>query len=216
MPEMDGYEATRAIRRHEELRAKNRTTLASFSGASPHSRTRIPIVALTANAMQGDKEKCLQAGMDDYLAKPIRPESLHAILNKWLTATEPEAPTSFHSSTPPLATPFPFDPNMVAQWQALGGPDLFARMVNQFVQDAIACVETLESACASKNPEKLRDAAHGLKGICRNMGANGLAELASTVERECQNHIPANMPQTISSIRTAITHMASNEKRSGR
>ena len=216
MPEMDGYEATRAIRRHEELRAKNRTTLASLSGASPHARTRIPIVALTANAMQGDKEKCLQAGMDDYLAKPIRPESLHAILKKWLPATETDTPSSSHASTPHVATPTSFDPDMVAQWQTLGGPDLFARMVNQFVRDAIACVNTLESACASNNPEQLRDAAHGLKGICRNMGANGLAELASAIERECQDRIPANIPQTISSIRTAITHMASNENQYGR
>ena len=68
MPELDGYAATRAIR-SEDSKVKNR---------------KIPIVAMTANAMAGDREKCIESGMDDYLPKPIRPKDLSGMLKKWL------------------------------------------------------------------------------------------------------------------------------------
>ena len=73
MPKMDGYEATRSIRREEERKAR--------SGIPPR---RIPIIAMTANAMKGDREKCLDAGMDDYLSKPIDPEDLPHMIRKWI------------------------------------------------------------------------------------------------------------------------------------
>ena len=67
MPEMDGYEATQALRIREEGTGR-----------------RLPIVAMTANAMEGDRERCLAAGMDDYIPKPVRPETLRAVLERWL------------------------------------------------------------------------------------------------------------------------------------
>lgn len=67
MPEMDGFEATEVIRQWEETR-----------------KERIPIIAMTANAMQGDKEKCLAVGMDDYISKPINPKQLQEVIYKWL------------------------------------------------------------------------------------------------------------------------------------
>ncbi|PON11778.1 hypothetical protein C2W62_43050 [Candidatus Entotheonella serta] len=69
MPEMDGYEATSAIRQREA-----------------QARGHIPIVAMTANAMQGDRERCLEAGMDDYISKPVKSKDLLAILQKWVPA----------------------------------------------------------------------------------------------------------------------------------
>jgi CheY-like chemotaxis protein len=75
MPEMDGFTATRAIREREHA-------------ASRH----IPIVAMTANAMQGDRERCLAAGMDDYLSKPVRLEPLRAVLERWIAASVADAP----------------------------------------------------------------------------------------------------------------------------
>ena len=80
MPVMDGYEATAAIREKEQL------------GPLPGGATRIPIVAMTANALKGDREKCLAAGMDDYLSKPFRPEQLIECLDSWLPDTLPLVP----------------------------------------------------------------------------------------------------------------------------
>ena len=84
MPEMDGYQATQAIRRMSDYRQK------------------IPIIALTANAMQGDKERCLDAGMDDYISKPVTPEALRDVLARWVgTASSPSSGAPSASTTRP-------------------------------------------------------------------------------------------------------------------
>ncbi|MGB0910169.1 MAG: ATP-binding protein [Nitrospirales bacterium] len=78
MPEMDGLEATRAIREREALAGKQ------YENGDERVRSHIPIVGMTANAMKGDRDECLDAGMDDYMAKPIRAHQLTEILNKWV------------------------------------------------------------------------------------------------------------------------------------
>ncbi|WHZ23366.1 MAG: hypothetical protein OJF47_002478 [Nitrospira sp.] len=91
MPEMDGFVATRLIRQREQAPAHDEsegpTSLSTIHNSTfriPHSRRRVPIIAMTANAMQGDRERCLAAGMDDYVAKPIRLKDLQAIIETWL------------------------------------------------------------------------------------------------------------------------------------
>jgi len=87
MPEMDGYEATQAIRQRE-------TTAATVSNSPSPTPVRLPIIAMTANALQGDREKCLEVGMDDYIARPIRAEVLRSTLARWVSQDmeSPEQP----------------------------------------------------------------------------------------------------------------------------
>ena len=85
MPEMDGYEATAAIRKWEEENRYSET-----ENRKPKSEKRIPIIAITANAMKGDREKCLEAGMDDYISKPVDVKKLAQALGKWAATLRQE------------------------------------------------------------------------------------------------------------------------------
>ena len=149
----------------------------------------VPIIAMTANAMQGDREKCLQAGMDDYLSKPLRPEALSKVLAKWLPKTKPLASPATETSTPPTLThssPSPFiNPETLEELEILGGREFLQTMVRNFVADALACVTLIEQGLDTQDLVKVQEAAHGLKGISRNMGADALAQIAVDLEAAC-------------------------------
>ncbi len=213
MPEMDGYEATRLIRQaeHEALEEKS----------------RIPIVAMTANAMKGDREKCIGAGMDDYISKPIKPGELADILAKWLPAQEqgesaidqevananckeddgatcqPIAPCDENATDSGHVTPLEsvLPPQMVADWRMAGGSAFVAKLVNQFVSDALACVDKLGVALDSQNAHDVREAAHGLKGMAANMGLTELASLAHQLESLGRAQDLLNGPELFASTR---------------
>ncbi len=197
MPEMDGYEATRAIRKAEskklEVRSKEQETDHSETPDSSllTSHLHVPVIALTANAMQGDRDKCLAAGMDDYLSKPIRPEELSEILAKWLPqpAASPPPPTPEAFTQPSTQDSSNSDVINLAtldELETLGGREFLHTMIQSFVEDALECVTLIEQALDNHDLTQIQEAAHGLKGISRNMGATALAQVALDLETACR------------------------------
>ena len=162
MPGMDGFEATAEIRRQ----------------AAPGNH--LTIVAITANAMQGDRERCLAAGMDDYLSKPVSRERLHEVLERWLgdapNPAKPEAP----APAPPTGQPF-----NLAQLESIVGQDigLKRRYLQLFENTTRPLLSRVGSAVTGRDPEALKRAAHELKGSCGSIGADQMAELGGRLER---------------------------------
>jgi len=183
MPEMDGFEATQEIRRRE-----THTNGAQGDEGAPSSEcdgvSHIPIIAMTANAMKGDREKCLEAGMDDYVAKPVKPEVLEDILLRWLsqpsdimTSTVSNGEESFDGC---------LDEQVLLDLQSLGDeeqPDFLHAVIQQFLDDQAKHQQAVESAIHDRDPLGLRKAAHSLKGSSFNVGARALASCAMELEQ---------------------------------
>jgi two-component system, sensor histidine kinase and response regulator len=177
MPQMDGLEATRRIREWEQ-RDGLRVAGDEPEKCSPSTRqgagiTRhIPIIAMTANAMEGDRERCLAAGMDDYLAKPITKEGLAGILRRWI----PAPPADDHAS--------PIDHLIFCGLQELAGedaPDFVAMLVDHFLRDTPASLEQMRRAWQEAGSEELGRVAHRLKGSASNLGALRMAHVCEQV-----------------------------------
>jgi PAS domain S-box-containing protein len=178
MPEMDGLEASRAI--HVGWPAEQR----------PH------IIAMTANAMQGDREECLAAGMDDYLTKPIQIKALQEALERvglWTRVhrrpTSPlspvqTAPLTLEAEEQADLSPA-LDPTALAelrQFQGAGEPDIVQELAEAFQFETPPLLETLRQAVAQEQPEQLKRAAHNLKGSSNNLGARTMAALSAELE----------------------------------
>ncbi|MBI3248280.1 MAG: response regulator [Deltaproteobacteria bacterium] len=175
MPEMDGYEATRLIRQWEGLGTVGPLT-APFP---PHPR--LPIIALTAHATQGDKEKCLGAGMDDYVTKPIVPETLKATLQRWLSPSEAEAGTlATATSFSPAATPIVDEEEVL---DLLGGDRaLLAELAGLFLEEYPKMLSAIQTGVATNDTQAVHHAAHTLKGAVGNFSAKTVVEAARVLE----------------------------------
>ena len=176
MPEMDGYEATVEIRRLES------------------DGRRVPIIAMTAAAMEGDRERCLEAGMDDYITKPVRSDAVAAVLERWVAspATEPGAAAP---DTPPdnapdavadaatTATPV-LDHAQLDVIRRLDDGDgtLLREIVDKFLTHAAAGRDELAAIIAEGDPEALERTAHRLRGGAANLGAVAMAEICGELE----------------------------------
>ncbi len=162
MPEMSGFEATARIRGPQ-------------SGVH---NPQIPIVALTADAMQGDREQCLAAGMNDYLAKPVEPARLQAILEKWLSkATELPIGERLEPGTPMV-----FDePALLAR--LMGDRKLARTILKGFVDDIPGQLAALASSLSVSDAVAAEHTAHRIKGAAASVGAVALCEVAGGMEQ---------------------------------
>jgi signal transduction histidine kinase/CheY-like chemotaxis protein/HPt (histidine-containing phosphotransfer) domain-containing protein len=163
MPRMDGYEATTLIR--------------AFEGPVRHT----PIIALTAGAMRGDRERCLAAGMDDYVAKPLSPEQLEAVLQRWVPASgaSPLFPAAAASRA---ASEGPIDWAMVTDLLALTPPEFLADMLALFFRDAATALTDLRIAWREDDAVSWERIAHKLRGSCATLGARSMMEICARME----------------------------------
>jgi CheY-like chemotaxis protein len=178
MPEMDGYEATAEIRRLESEAGRRSMVLGQRI-------LRTPIIAMTANAMQGDREKALAAGMDDYVPKPINIEKLEIVLKRWIRQETPESgvllpASSGHRSVAERGSEDHLDHAVIESLRALqkeGEPDILADYVELFLADVPPRLASLWEAVERGDAQSVEQNAHTLKGSCGSVGARRMAEL---------------------------------------
>ncbi|MEB2315201.1 MAG: ATP-binding protein [Xanthomonadaceae bacterium] len=198
MPVMDGYTATRQRRQHEKA----------------HRLPRLPIIAMTANAMLGDREKCLEAGMDDYLSKPLNRALLETTLRGWMatqSAAVEQPPAAPHAdaqtrarkpsptvrslpppvarsraaAAPPASAEPPIDREILGELRDIMGAE-FASLVRVFLDDAPDVIQRIQMHAATGNSAALAGLAHTLKSTSANLGARVLSGLARSMEQDAR------------------------------
>jgi two-component system sensor histidine kinase/response regulator len=162
MPEMDGFEATAAIRAEEKLTGRH-----------------LPVIAMTAHAMKGDRERCLQAGMDGYVSKPIRGQELFEAIDSWVPA-RPQV-----DKGEPLGSSAGEPIDIAAAASRVGGDlELMIELGHLFVADYPRRIQTMREALAQGDKRAVMSAAHTVKGAVANFGARAAVEAAERLE-EC-------------------------------
>jgi len=204
MPVVDGYVATSQIREME--RAKN-----------PACRT--PVVALTAHTSAGELERCLDAGMDDYLSKPIRPSVLAEMLAKWLDDT----PTVVNPDRCPALPDSDRHGNELADGPGIetviiehccGNRSLAAKLVKTFLSQSAVDLKTMERSIATRDAEQLFKAAHRLKGAAGNLGLSDCARVALALEESGRTNVLSDVQTLIDELHTYMEKIELIEIRS--
>jgi len=174
MPKMDGLEATRRI----------------VASLPPPVRPRI--VAMTANAMPGDRERCLEAGMDDYIAKPILPAAVQALIERW--GHRDAAPLPEASDTPLI------DDGVVSELAALdepGTPSMMQGLLKDYLRETPASVSAIKQHCQQRDAGELSRRAHKLAGVSASLGASGVADACRRIEQRAAQADFEAMPALI-------------------
>ncbi len=189
MPEMDGFETTLRIREVEAGGGR-----------------RTPIVAMTAHAMKGDRERCLSGGMDDYLSKPVQRDDLLRVL-AWVAGT-PAEPREVETSkdSQDAITKLSFDRE--AALKRLGGDaELFDELITLFRTDGPRSVEEIRGALAAGNAAGVRSAAHGLKGAAGYLGGTATVDAAHKLELIGTSGDLTTAPEVLSTLTAELTRL---------
>jgi CheY-like chemotaxis protein len=197
MPVLDGYEATRLLRASE--------------GESRHT----VVIAMTANAMLGDREKCLAAGMDDYISKPVTLEELEVVLERWVSqCREPESfqeagedqkqapltsPAPLLSKPPESIDESPLDLNYLEE-MTRGDTEFQRELLNVFMEDALIQLEDIKQALLEEDYAILVNRAHQLKGASATVAIKQMPEVAARLESQAQQHQPSGADELITEL----------------
>ncbi|MDZ7698129.1 MAG: response regulator [Deltaproteobacteria bacterium] len=212
MPVMDGLEATRRIRDLEseaqssKLKEDDGTQELSASGFQL-SAQRVPIIAMTAHAMQKDREKCLAAGMDDYISKPVDPQALAEVLKRWLSMRGSEKQTEDGGQraedgkqTAGGKKELPVFDREGLMGRIMGDPDLAKTVAERFLADMPLQIQALKAFLASGDIKAAQRQAHTIKGAAGNVGGERLREAALTVENALSTGDRAGVEALISEL----------------
>jgi two-component system sensor histidine kinase/response regulator len=188
MPVMDGYQATRKLR--QDPRYSN-----------------LPVIAMTANAMVGDKEKCLDAGMNDFIAKPIDVAQLFGTLARWIAPAMPqEMPAAM--AQPEAELPVIAGLKMADAMRRVGGnAALMRKLLDRFVETQFDAMQRIVAAIENNQLETAIREAHTLKGLAGNIGAGGLADSAARVEHLLSLGSHDGLPQALAACTLALDEL---------
>ncbi len=207
MPEMDGYQATAEIRRRE--------------GDKKHT----PVIAITANALKGDREKCLAAGMDDYLPKPFNKKGLSEMVKRWLKPeTEIAANLALKPSAQTLTTVENRSRKTIDKDQPQSGlagvaerldvlrkevgSEMLENFITIFLDDTRARIDRMRPLAEKSALAELGREAHALKGSCSNMGANELAKLCAQLEEQAESGNRMNLESLVEQLEITFSTLS--------
>jgi CheY-like chemotaxis protein/HPt (histidine-containing phosphotransfer) domain-containing protein len=184
MPDMDGYETTTAIRQRE--------------GKAKHT----VVIAMTAHALQGDRDKCLAAGMDDYLSKPLKVEDLQRVLERWRQPMAPGAARHYLASAPQPTSP-PVDLERLREVTGDDEQEMRA-LVELYLRQTAADIATLQAAISEASSRDVERLAHGCAGASLNCGMVGIAPLFKELERVARENRLSNGAQWCTALAEAF------------